>query len=174
MLLLFALKIAIIRRYTYTKGKLMIISFCGHSCFRQSEKYKKTLFDFFEKVIGEKTVSFYLGGYGGFDDFAYSCAKEFKEKHQGASLVFVSPYLTLSYQKNHLAYKKEKYDSILYPEIEDKPLKFAISYRNKYMVEAADIVVAFVNQKYGGAYQTYQHAKRKGKTIFNLAEQTNV
>jgi len=38
-----------------------------------------------------------------------------------------------------------------------------------YMVEMADYVVAYVSHDWGGAYNTYKHAKRKGKEIFNLA-----
>lgn len=45
-----------------------------------------------------------------------------------------------------------------------------ITYRNKYMVEMADYVVAYVSHDWGGAYTTYKHAKRKGKEIFNLAK----
>ena len=38
------------------------------------------------------------------------------------------------------------------------------------MVEMADYVVAYVSHDWGGAYTTYQHAKRKGKEIFNLSK----
>lgn len=62
------------------------------------------------------------------------------------------------------------YDSIVYPQIEDKPLRFAISYRNRWMVKGADLVVAYVNHKWGGAYKTYAYAIKLGKMIFNLAE----
>ena len=45
-----------------------------------------------------------------------------------------------------------------------------IAYRNKYMVEKADVVIAYVMHDFGGAYATYTYAKRKGKAIFNLAQ----
>ena len=61
-----------------------------------------------------------------------------------------------------------RYDAILYPEIEDKPLRFAITYRNKYMVERADYVIAYIDHDWGGAYTAYKHAIRKNKSIFNL------
>ena len=57
-----------------------------------------------------------------------------------------------------------------YPEIEDKPKKYAITYRNRYMMEQADFVIAYVSHNFGGAYAAYRHAKRRGKTVFNLAE----
>ena len=74
------------------------------------------------------------------------------------------------YQHNHLRFQKTMYDSVLYPEIENKPKRYAILYRNKYMVEKADYVIAYVSHNWGGAYSTYQYAKRKGKNIFNLAQ----
>ena len=110
----------------------------------------------------------YLGDYGEFDGFAYDCCKKFKETHPTVSLVFVTPYLTVQYQKNHLEYQKTRYDSIIYPEIEDKPLRFAISYRNKWMVKKADYIVCGIDHDWGGAYQTYQYAKKQKKSIFNV------
>lgn len=110
------------------------------------------------------------GGYGGFDGFAYACCKKFEERHPNASLVFVTPYMTQEYQQKHLMELQMKFDEILYPPLEGKPLRFAISYRNQYMMEKADFVIAYVDHDWGGAYKAYRHAKRKGKIIFNLAD----
>ena len=148
----------------------MIITFCGHADFQKNKEYEEKIFEILDKEISGEAAEIYLGGYGQFDDFAYFCCKKYKERHPSVSLVFVSPYMTLDYQKKYLEYQKERYDEIIYPPIEDKPLKFAISYRNKYMVEKADVIVAFVERKSGGAYQTYICAKRKGKIIYNLAQ----
>ena len=112
----------------------------------------------------------YLGGYGDFDRFAYECCKKYKEKHPNTSLVFITPYMTVEYQRNHLEYQKTRYDAIIYPEIENKLPRFAISYRNKWMVEKADFVVVYIDHDWGGAYTTYKHAKRKGKFICNLGK----
>ena len=146
----------------------MIVTFCGHSSFCKTEEYEKKLLSFLEERVGNRSAEIYLGEYGGFDSFAYDCCKKYKKNHPNVSLVFVTPYMTLEYQKNHLEYQKTRFDSIIYPEIEDRPLRFAISYRNKYMVEKADLVIAFVSNSHGGAYATYKHAKRCGKEIFNL------
>ncbi len=83
-------------------------------------------------------------------------------------LVFVTPYITLAYQKKHLESKKGLYDAIVYAELEKVPPKFAISHRNKWMVERSDLVIACIDHAWGGAYQTYLHAKRRGKNIFNI------
>ncbi len=148
----------------------MVITFCGHADFQKNKEYEKRVLEILEQEVEDRPAQIYLGGFGNFDEFAYSCCKIYKENHPNISLVFVTPYITVEYQKNRLSYKKERYDEIIYPPIEDKPLKFAIFYRNKYMINCADIVVAFIERDFGGAYQTYKYAKRKGKVIYNLAQ----
>ncbi len=142
----------------------MIITFFGHSDFTSTEEYEKLLLDILENMVGDSTAEMFLGGYGGFDKFAYDCCKKYKSFHRNVKLIFVSPYPNTT---GHT----DGYDAVIYPEIEDKPPKFAISYRNKYMAERADFVIVFINRSYGGAYTAYVHAKRKGKTIYNLASQ---
>ncbi len=148
----------------------MIVAFCGHSYFSKTEEYEQKIFHLLERNVGDNPAQLYLGGYGDFDAFAYNCGKKYKETHPNVSLVFVTPYLTVGYQRNCLEHQKARYDSILYPDIENVPPRFAISHRNKYMIEKADFVIAYVDHDWGGAYKTYKHAKRKGKVVFNLAE----
>ena len=85
----------------------MIISFFGHAHFRTSETYEQTLLPFLEKPVGDGPAELYLGGYGEFDSFAHACCKKYKHTHPHVSLVLVTPYITLSYQKNHLEYQKD-------------------------------------------------------------------
>ncbi len=148
----------------------MIITFCGHADFRPTYNYEQQMLAFLEEKVGDEPAEMFLGGYGSFDNFAYRCCKQYKMSHPRISLVFVTPYLSFEYLDRRLGSEKARYDSVLYPEIENKPMKFAITYRNRYMVEKADYVVAYVAHKRGGAYAAYQHAKRKGKEIFNLAD----
>jgi uncharacterized phage-like protein YoqJ len=147
----------------------MIVTFCGHSSFFPKEKHRIDMLKILEEQVGNNRADLFLGGYGGFDSFAYSCAREYKKTHPGVSIVFVTPYLNDNYIKKYIKSGRYEYDHILYPDIENKPLRLAILYRNRYMVEKADVVIAYVNRK-GGAYQMHQYAKRKSKEIFNLAE----
>ncbi len=39
------------------------------------------------------------------------------------------------------------------------------------MIEIADLVVAYVDHEWGGAYKTLSYAKKKCKRIINLAAQ---
>ena len=141
----------------------MIITFCGHSNFNMSSKYEAILMAHFDSLLSGDKIEFYLGGYGQFDSFAFSCAKKFKQEHPFASLIFVSPYLKINRAVCD-------YDGIIYPELENIPRKYAILQRNRYMIEKADLVFAYVNKAYGGAYQAFTFAQRLGKKIINLAD----
>ena len=147
----------------------MIVAFCGHSSYTESEEDEQKILSILTRIIGDRNAEVYLGGYGFFDAFARRCARKYQENHPNIKLVLITPYITPDYSKNHLKQAFALYDEILYPSIEDKPLKFAISYRNKWMVESADYVIAYVTHAWGGAYQTYKHAKRKKKIVFNIS-----
>ena len=147
----------------------MIVTFCGHSQYTESGEDEEKIISILTEIVGDRHAELYLGGYGSFDAFALKCARKYQKAHENTRLVFVTPYITLDYQKNHLNYNKDLYDEILYPGLEDKSLKFAISYRNEWMVQQADYVIAYVTHDWGGAYQTYKHAKRKNKPIFNIS-----
>ena len=146
----------------------MIITFCGHAQFAKTKEYERKILDFLERHIGNSPADCYLGDYGEFDHFAYDCCKKYKASHPDVSLILITPYITAPNQHNRLTSQKQLYDGIIYPSLENKPLKFAISYRNRWMVEQADAVICGISHPWGGAYQTYQHAKRKGKPIFNV------
>lgn len=146
----------------------MIISFFGHRDFNKDDQYEKVLLKALEDYIENDEAVFYFGGYGAFDDFAYRCCKKYKKLHPNAALVYITPYITLEYQKTHLKEISRNYDNVLYPDIENKPLKFAITYRNKWMVKQSDLVIVHVSRSIGGAYAAYQYALKSGKRVINL------
>ena len=143
----------------------MIITFCGHSDFTPSITMEKKILAILATKVGDEKTDFYFGGYGNFDSFAFKVGKIYQKTHPNVSLVYVTPY----FYDPHLKEKAQAYDSILYPPLENVPPKFAISRRNKYMAEKADLVIAYMDRSHGGAYQFYAHAQRKGKIIINLA-----
>lgn len=42
--------------------------------------------------------------------------------------------------------------------------------RNRWMVDRADCLIAYLFRDYGGAYETVKYAKKQGKPVINLAE----
>lgn len=150
----------------------MIITFIGHRFVYEYDK----LCDMVEKCIlknaeHENSISFYCGGYGSFDNLCAKVCSKIKQKLKNCEIVFVTPYITISYQKNTELLLKEKiYTSVIYPPLEKTPAKFAIVKRNRWMIEEADLVIAYVNKTFGGAYSSLSYAKRKNKRIINLAD----
>ena len=49
--------------------------------------------------------------------------------------------------------------------------KLAITKRNEWMAEQADLVICYIERESGGAYKAVQYAKKLGKDIVNLANE---
>ena len=147
----------------------MVIAFCGHSNYVENSEDEKRFFEILERRIGSEQADFFLGEYGGFDRFAYNCARKYKDKHPDCRLIFITPYISPQYQKNQVEQNKKRFDLILYPELENVPPRYAISHRNKWIVGQADIIIAYIKQTYGGAYSMYRYAQRKNKEVYNIA-----
>ena len=137
-----------------------IITFCGHSDFSNSKKYEESLIKLLEEICENNQVDFYLGCYGKFDYFAYRCVKNIKGKYPKTKLYFITPYLYKNYSK--LEFARNKFDEIIYPALENISPRLAILKRNEWMVEKADIIIAYVKRNFGGARTMLEFAK-KGK-----------
>ena len=146
----------------------MIITFCGHSDFLFSDDVKQQLKNILvSKIRKNPSCKFYLGGYGDFDGLCVRTLRELKKEFQDIELIFITPYLDKNYSK--LEFAKYHYDDVIFPPLESVPRKFAILKRNEWMVSEADLVIAYVMYSWGGAAKTLEYAKRKKKTIINLA-----
>lgn len=150
----------------------MIITFVGHSSLANTDLLAENVRGTIEKNIEhEENVSFYCGGYGDFDNVCAKVCAELKSEIRKCEVVLVTPYITESFQGKLQMYKESNlYDSIVYPPIENTPLKYAISVRNNWMIDKADIIIAYVKYTFGGAYKSLGYARRKKKKIINLAE----
>ncbi len=149
----------------------MIITFCGHSDFLFSDDVKQQLKNILVSEIRKNpTCKFYLGGYGDFDGLSLRTLKDLKADFPNIELIFITPYLYKNYSK--LEFAKYHYDDVIFPPLESVPRKFAILKRNEWMVNEANLVIAYVTYSWGGAAKTLEYTKRKNKTIINLAEKT--
>ncbi len=149
----------------------MIVTFIGHGKLNIDDELKSRIKAEIEKCIDGDADTFYLGGYGDFDFACARIVKEVQKTFPEIKSYLITPYLNPVMQKK-LKYieRLNLYDGSIYPEIEEVPYKFAISKRNEWMVEQADVIIAFVDHDWGGAATTLQYAKRKKKTIINLAD----
>ncbi len=139
----------------------MKISFFGHRNFVNDKSYENDIYSIFDNIGKGEHIEILLGGYGNFDRFALGCVQKLKAHITNVSITHVIPYLN---SKN-----SEGYDTVFYPALENVPKKFAISYRNKKMVDESDIIIVYVNHGFGGAYEAAKYAKRKQRKIINLA-----
>ncbi|MBO4384267.1 MAG: DUF1273 family protein [Clostridia bacterium] len=136
----------------------MIVTFCGHREVQEPEKVRKWLLETVERLIMEGADCFYLGGYGQFDTIAADVIRELKQKYKHIKSVLVLPYIDREYDSSG-------YDESIYPPLEIVPRRYAISKRNEYMVDNADIVIAYVIFSFGGAYSSLCYSERKRKRI---------
>ena len=141
----------------------MVCTFFGHSnCPLAIEPIlRSAIID----LIEQKGVNkFYVGNHGVFDSITHKILKEL-------SLIYsIKCYVVLAYVPG------EKYDpedecptdTILPDGIESVPPKFAIIWRNKWMVKKSDYVITYVKYSFGGAAQFKEFAEKQGKTVINL------
>lgn len=147
----------------------MIITFFGHSNCLFNDDIKKQLKNILVDEINKNPTSkFYLGGYGDFDGLCLRTLRELKNDFPTIEILFITPYLDKKYSKLELA--KYYYDDVIFPPIESVPRKFAILKRNEWMVEQANLVIAYVKYYWGGAAKALEYVKRKKKRIINIAK----
>jgi len=136
----------------------MIVAFCGHSRVADVDEVTKWLYETCLSLIKEGADTFYLGGYGDFDSLVAQTVRKLQKSHTGLVSVLVMPYLNRDADTSG-------YDETMYPPLETVPLRYAISKRNEWMAEQADVMVAYVTHDWGGAYKTKEYAQRKHKRI---------
>jgi len=139
----------------------MIITFCGHSKLIEQDTIRAHLTRELRTLLEHGNHKFYLGGYGDFDLLAAKVLYELKQEYPETESILILPYLDRKVDAS-------LYDSTIYPPFENVPKRYAISRRNKWMVEQADMVIACVDHDWGGASKTLEYAVKKGLRIINL------
>lgn len=142
---------------------MTVATFCGHADSVQTKELRDWLMKVAQSLIAGGIDTFYLGGYGAFDRLAASVMREMKKSYSYISVVLVLAYLNRETDTSG-------YDYTFYPGLEDVPKRFAISERNKRMVDLSDVVVAYVTHDWGGAAKTLEYAVRKEKTIIRYSK----
>lgn len=140
----------------------MTVTFFGHSDINKDVLpiLSSTIIDLIEN---QKADEFYVGNNGKFD-FAVRRTLEEVSKHYPINYSIVLAYLP---EKES---EYEDYSNTIYPEgIETVPKRFAISWRNKWMIKQADTVVTYVTRSYGGAAKFKLEAEKNGKKIIELS-----
>ena len=150
---------------------MTICVFAGHR-----EVYQSGIDTKIEEAINrllqtDNKFVFFTGGMGKFDDMCSSAVRSAKRCHPNLN---ISLTLVLPYMSNRLNTDKEyyeyRYDEIIIPEgMDNVHYKAAIKKRNRWMVDRADHVIAYVYREFGGASETLKYARKQGKPVINLA-----
>lgn len=141
----------------------MVCTFFGHK--DTPKEIEPTLRSTLIDLIENKNVNiFYVGNHGNFDAMV---------RRQLVELSQVYP-ITYSEVLAYLPGKKNEYDdytnTILPEGIETVPKRFAISWRNKWMIQQSDVVVTYVTHGFGGAVKFKEIAEKQGKMVIELSE----
>ena len=114
---------------------------------------------------------FYSGGMGEFDKKCESAVRRIKRSHPERSirLVRVLPYLTHEINRDK-EYFESYYDDIVVPmELMGVHYKAAIKKRNRWMVDQADKILAYIYRDFGGEFDTIKYDYRMWKPVLNFA-----
>ena len=122
-----------------------------------------------EKLIVDQGVtSFLVGNQGNFDSMVLSVLRKKKIEFPSSMYNVVLAYMPTAGSSEWSPYE---YGETMLPEgIEAVHPRFAISWRNKWMVNESDLVICYINRSWGGAVLYVEMAAKKGKRIINLAE----
>lgn len=108
---------------------------------------------------------FYVGNQGNFDRLVRSVLKEVTTAYPGVGYAVVLAYMPHAKAAN----LSEDFSDTMLPEgIEKVPKRYAIPWRNKWMISHADFVVTYVTRPCGGAERAKILAAKMHRTIFEL------
>ena len=129
----------------------------------ENEVYEAVL-----SAIAQGCTEFLTGDMGSFDNIFASAVRKAKADNPSIRLICVKPYVTKEMKCEKELYS-ERFDEIVIPEVcrETHP-KWAITRRNRWMVDNSDFVLTYVITGYGGAYAAKEYAARRGKTIIEV------
>lgn len=142
----------------------MVVSLFGHK--NTPSSVKPFLEQTVQRLIEEnKEITFLVGTHGAFDLMAQDVLKQAFERYPR-----ITCYIVLAYIPVDENAKRYALPTLVPEDIENVPKKFAISYRNNYMVKECDTVICYITHDWGGAAQFVKKVASKGKTVINLAE----
>ena len=125
-------------------------------------KLREVLIDLIENHAVDM---FYVGQQGAFDGIVRSVLKD---------LVSVYPHMRYAVVLDRIPQKRDEFDTRDYsdtmlPEgIEAVLPRFAISWRNKWMLRQSDYVVTYITHSWGGASQFAELAKKHRKAVIEI------
>lgn len=143
----------------------MVCSFFGHSN-TSNAVYPKLLVTIEDLIKNRNVCDFLVGSHGSFDSMVLKALRELKQAYPHICYNVVLAYMPGEKQSYEIY---DQTETLLPEGIETAPKRFAISWRNKWMVRESQIVVCYIDHTWGGAAQFVEYAEKQGKEIINLA-----
>lgn len=146
-----------------------VCTFAGHSDTIDSKELRNKLYTICKNSIELHHITeFMVGNYGNFDRIASGVINLLKKEYPNIILSLVIPYLTSKINNNKNWYYSN-YDDIIIADIpHNTPIKYYIIESNRYMVNKSDVIICSINHKWGGAFKTYDYARKNNKIIYNI------
>lgn len=140
----------------------MTVTFFGHR--DTPEEIEPTLRTTLINLIEQQNaMEFYVGNNGNFDTMV---RRQLEDLSKAYDINFT---VVLAY----LPDGRREYDNLtntIYPEgIESVPKRFAISWRNKWMLKQSDTVITYTTHPSTGAWEFEQLALKQGKKTINIS-----
>ena len=106
---------------------------------------------------------FYVGNQGQFDAIVRGVLRELKKEYLQINYAVVLAYMS-GKQTEY-----DDYSDTMLPEgIESAHPRYAISWRNNWMLQQSDYVVTYITHPWGGAAQFAEKANHRRKTVINV------
>ena len=149
------------------------VALFGHRYIENPKMVEDRLEKQLRRILKEDpSTDFIVGRNGEFDCLAAATIRRVRKSIEdvGCRIMLLLPYYTAEYMQNQEAYENY-YDLIgVCGHSERVHPKSAIGVRNREMVDEANLVICYVERRRGGAYAAMQYAMHSGKTVINLAE----
>lgn len=148
---------------------MKVCTFAGHR--RLAHDIEDELRAQIHRAIAQDGVQeFWCGAMGEFDRLCARLVREAKAQHPHIRLMLVVPSVARA-----ASAARHAYDDVLVPDVSDGAHpKQAITLRNRWMAEHADLLIAYVQRDHGGAYALTRWASKNKKPLRFIRENPEI
>ena len=141
---------------------MLACTFFGHSDCPEAIKpnLRAVLIDL---IVNQNIEMFYVGNQGQFDAIVRNVLRVLKMDYPSINYAVV-----LAYMPGKKSEYEDHSDTMLPEGIEMVHPRYAISWRNNWMLRQSEYVVTYITRTWGGAAQYAAKAKRLKKNVINL------
>ena len=136
---------------------MLACCFFGHR--DTPEDVKPALHVAIEELITQRGVEcFYVGNQGAFDAYVRSALRQLSEKYHHIRYAVVLAYMPG--QQNEY---EDHSDTMLPEGIEEVHPRYALDWRNRWLLRESQYIVCYIHHKWGGAAKYVQQVSGRGK-----------